>query len=299
MPRARDGNSRSVAQLGSAHAWGACGRGFKSRHSDQFNLPAMNTLLPALFIGHGSPMNAIDDNWFTQALKQLGRQLPTPELILCMSAHWMSNGVYVTESASPRMIYDMYGFPDELYRIQYAAPGKPGLLSQLQQLTPALNIRGDRGEWGLDHGCWAIMKLLFPRANIPVVQISIDMAQPAEFQLEVGKQLGALRREGVMIIGSGNIVHNLRQIDMNPDAAAFSWAKEFDEWVVGKIEARNFSSLARDYLAHPEGRRAVPTPDHYYPLLFILGTVGEHERISFPIAGIQHGSLSMRAVMIN
>ena len=254
--------------------------------------------MPALFLGHGSPMNAIEQNDFTHFLQNLPSTLPAPKEILMISAHWMTRGTFATHMSQPKTIHDFYGFPQALFDVQYPAPGSPNLAEQLTQTISHPSIGHDDHEWGLDHGAWSVLTHIYPDANVPVVQLSLDMTQPGGFYLKLGKQLRTLREQGVLIIGSGNIVHNLRQTDRNLNATPLGWAQEFDEWVKEKMIERNFDALSRDFLSAPSGRLANPTLDHYLPLLYVLGTADEKDEISFIYEGIQNASISMRCVRV-
>lgn len=251
--------------------------------------------MPILFLGHGSPMNAIEDNGFTKKMQNLGQTLPTPKAILVISAHWMTKGTWVTSMQNPRTIHDFYGFPQELFNIQYPAPGSPELASNVQNLVDQPNIGADDNEWGLDHGTWSVLKHLYPKANIPVVQLSLDMSQPPEFHFELGKKLKPLREQGILILGSGNIVHNLRKISWDYNAKPVDWSLEFDEWVKAKTLDRDFLPLVNEATKSEIGRLSIPTPDHYYPFLYILGAAQNNDELHFDIEGIQNGSISMRS----
>lgn len=251
--------------------------------------------MPVLFLGHGSPMNAVENNSFTRELSCMGSSLPRPRAILCISAHWMTRGTWVTHMNHPRTIHDFYGFPKELFDFQYPAFGSPELADQVKAMVKNPSIGCDDSEWGLDHGTWSVLRHLYPEADIPVVQLSLNISMPGEFHLELGKKLKYLREQGVLILGSGNIVHNLRQIQWNA-LKPFAWAEEFDEWVKQKSEKRDFKALASDYSTMESGRLSVPTPDHYFPLLYVLGAVDSSDELQFDVTGLEHGSLSMRSL---
>ncbi len=251
---------------------------------------------PVLFLGHGSPMNAIEQNPFTEALTDLGRHLARPKAILVVSAHWMTRGTYVTHMQSPKTIHDFHGFPEDLFQVQYPAPGAPEVADLIRTLIPAPQIQSDEGEWGLDHGTWSVLKFLFPRADVPVLQLSLDMTQPPEFHFKLGEKLGILRDRDILMVASGNIVHNLRAIQWEPNAKPHDWALEFDHWVKEKIEARDLVPLIQDPSLTPAGKLSNPTPDHYYPLLYALGASHPDDSIETIFEGIQHGSISMRCV---
>ncbi len=255
-------------------------------------------VLPAIFFGHGNPMNALLDNQYTRRWNAIGRSLPRPTAILSISAHWYVPGTGVTVSTAPRTIHDFGGFPKELYQIRYPAPGDPELAKRVARLLAPLSVVLDTS-WGLDHGTWAVLKHVFPEADIPVVQLSIDETKPPEWHFEIARRLAPLRDEGVLIAGSGNLVHNLHTC---------AWGKEVREpydWVV------RFEQQAREMLTAGEDRPlvdyeklgrdamlSIPTPDHYLPLLYVLGTRQAGEPAAFPVEGVDGGSVSMLAVQI-
>lgn len=248
--------------------------------------------MPALFIGHGSPMNAVLDNAFTRAMTALGRALPKPAAVLCVSAHWLTERELRLNGAAPyETIYDFYGFPDELYRIKYAPPPALNAARRTAALfSPAPPVDGR----GLDHGAWTVLRMLFPGADVPVYQLSVDYPAAGAAQYELGRRLAPLREEGVLIVGSGNIVHNLAVMEQEMDAPPAAWNVDFDLKVKEYIDKGRRAALA-DYLALPGGRLAVPTPDHYWPFLAALGAGGD-DKASYPYEGYHHASLSMRAV---
>jgi len=259
----------------------------------------MNSPMPALFVGHGSPMNAIEDNDWTRTMLALGKRLPKPKAILCISAHWLTEGTFITSAAHPRMIYDMYGFPPALYEVQYPAPGDPFLAKKIHDQFPLIQLdnQSKQGVWGLDHGAWSILKFLFPEADVPVLQLSIDFTQNASFHFELGRTLSVLRREGVMIIGSGNIVHNLRALSSNEQETPFAWAKTFDDWFAKNLETNQMEPLLNEYNATEVGRKSVPTPDHYFPALYIAGARLPQDKLHTEYSAFQYGSLAMRSFM--
>ncbi len=218
--------------------------------------------MPALFIGHGSPMNAIQDNAFTKMLNGIVDTFPIPKAILVVSAHWMTQGTWVLGMDKPKTIHDFYGFPEELYQVQYPAPGDPALAKDIQRQIQTAVVDMDTNEWGLDHGTWAVIRHMYPRAHIPVIQLSLDMTKPAEYHYKIGQELQGLREKGVLILGSGNIVHNLRQIKWDANAAPYDWASEFDQWSKKNLESRNANALVKEFSATEAGRLSVPTPDH-------------------------------------
>ncbi|MCE5189284.1 MAG: 4,5-DOPA dioxygenase extradiol [Eubacteriales bacterium] len=246
--------------------------------------------MPALFVGHGSPMNAIERNTFSDAWIALGEQLPKPEAILSVSAHWFTRGTKINRSPETKMVYDMYGFPDELYRVVYPAPGSP-LFSQKAKLL--LEDRADFDDsWGLDHGSWSVLRRLFPKADVPVFQVSVDAYASMEDHFAMGERLQALRDEGVLILGSGNIVHNLGRVDWQ-SAGGFPWAHDFDGYVKQAILSRSLERVIRYQEAGEPARLAVPTPDHYAPLLYVLGASEGSDRVRVFNEACVMGSLSM------
>ena len=251
---------------------------------------------PVLFLGHGSPMNAIEDSDFTRVLAALGARLPWPKAVLCVSAHWLTEGTMIGGMAQPRTLHDFGGFPDALYAVQYPAPGNPALAARVRDLLGA-GAGVDDGEWGLDHGAWSVLRHMYPKADVPVVQLSVDMIAAPSEKFDLGRKLRPLRDEGVLILGSGNVVHNLRRISFEEDAPPAPWAVEFDSWIKGRLEARDDEALLGDLSRAPSGSLAVPTPDHYDPLLYVLGAADDDETPRFEYEGIQNGSLSMRAVL--
>lgn len=253
--------------------------------------------MPVIFVGHGSPMNAIEENKFTRRLGSLGHELPRPKAILCISAHWLSAGTWVTSMANPRTIHDFYGFPQELFNVTYPAPGNPDLAKYIQTLSEKPQIQGDHSAWGLDHGTWAVLRKIYPEADVPVLQLSIDMSEPPEFHMALGQKLRSLRDQGVLIVGSGNIVHNLRRIDWSKGQTGFDWAIEFDEWSKAKLLARDFRALTNDFDKTLAGTWSVPTLDHYLPLMYVLGaTDPEKDALNFEFEGYDMGSISMRCL---
>ena len=255
--------------------------------------------MPSIFVGHGSPMNALADSGFTQALQKWGQELGRPTAILVVSAHWLTPGeTKVAVQPRPRTIHDFGGFPQALHDMQYPAAGSPEFAKH------ALNALSAKGaspseDWGLDHGTWTVLHHLFPKADIPVFQVSIDYAQAGEHHLAVGKALAAMREKGVLVMGSGNVVHNLRATDRGrPEEkrATQRWAQSFDTAVKTALVAKDANALA-NYLSLDEGAKmAVPTPDHYWPLLYALGAARDNEKPKFVFEGFQSGTLSMRCV---
>lgn len=251
--------------------------------------------MPVIFLGHGSPMNIIEDNRYSRSWMELGASLPTPQAILVLSAHWMSQGsTLVDVSAQPRTIHDFYGFPKALYEEQYPAPGAPRLAREVVQLLDHINAHEDE-TWGLDHGAWALLKFLYPEANVPVFQVSIDVTKPLDWHLNLGKTLRELRHRGVLIIGSGNVVHNLRALDL--DGHVHDWALEFDDKVGQALQTRLFSSLADTRELGSLLYQANPTLEHYVPALTVAGASDEQDRLFSITGGIELGAVSMRSFL--
>lgn len=251
--------------------------------------------MPVLFLGHGSPMNAIEDNAWSRAFKRVGQTLPRPRAVLCISAHWYGAGTRVTNNERPKTIHDFGGFPDALHQVQYPAPGDVALAERVTKLWPAARLNAD---WGLDHGAWSVLCHLRPGADCPVVQLSIDAGLPGAQHLEIGRALAPLRDEGVLILGSGNIVHNLRDAFgrmRRGDATTPDWASGFDADAERALTQHDAGYLATAHES-ARGRSAHPTPEHYLPLLYVAGAAAPADRVSFPIGGFDAGSLSMRAV---
>jgi 4,5-DOPA dioxygenase extradiol len=253
--------------------------------------------MPVLFAGHGSPMNAIEDNRWSQAFRELGGQLPKPRAVLAVSAHWFVNGTFLTDNAQPETIHDFGGFPRALHEVQYPAPGAPDLARRISTLLTAHAAR-PRSDWGLDHGTWSVLVHLLPAADVPVLQLSIDARLPAAKHIEIGKALAPLRDEGVLILGSGNVVHNLRDAFGNLRSGRSetpAWAAEFDRNISQALEQRDAQHLA-SALDSALGRNAHPSPDHYLPLLYTFGASSGEDALSFPINGFDAGSISMRSI---
>ena len=285
------------------------------------------TRLPAIFFGHGNPMNAIETNAYTEAWSAIGKSIPRPKAIVCVSAHWYLPGTLVTAMERPRTIHDFGGFPRPLYEVRYPAPGSPELVARLHELTGAQ----PDNEWGLDHGTWSVLVHVFPSADVPVVQLSIDETQPAAYHYELGRKLAPLRDEGVLVIGSGNLVHNLHAYAWGRHVPEpFDWAVRFETRARALMSARDHQPLidyeisgapasppaeraaspppptrrrdARDSAAETAALRdamlAAPTPDHYLPLLYVLGAQQDGDVVTFPVEGIDGGSVSMLTVRL-
>lgn len=255
--------------------------------------------MPAIFFGHGNPMNALLRNPYTEHWSAIGKRLPRPKAILCISAHWFIQDAAVTVSTAPRTIHDFGGFPRELYEVEYPAPGDPGLAARVQQLLAPLPVRLD-DRWGLDHGAWSVLCHVYPDADIPVVQLSIDERQPGSFHFEIGQRLAPLREEGVLIVGSGNVVHNLHTYAWGRHAQQpYDWAVTFEKRVRELLLAGEYKPLVEyETKLGREALLAAPTPDHYLPLLYVAGTRTSSEPITFPVEGVDGGSISMLAVEV-
>ena len=250
--------------------------------------------MPVLFVGHGSPMNAIEQNRFTETLAGLAQRLPRPKAVCVVSAHWVTRGSEVLTVAKPRTIHDFYGFPAPLYEVQYPAPGAP---AEAERVARDLEITPDK-TWGFDHGTWSVLCHLYPDADIPVFQISLDEGRTLGRHVELGRELAALRDRGVLILGSGNIVHNLRRLEGGKDAEPYPWTVEFDSRVKNAIEARDIASLAApEHWGKSLAALAHPTLEHYVPLLYCMGCTAEGDAVSYPYEGFEYGSLSMRMVL--
>ncbi|UOF02443.1 4,5-DOPA-extradiol-dioxygenase [Bdellovibrio reynosensis] len=251
--------------------------------------------MPVLFIGHGSPMNAIDSNPYTKTLNSLGEKLPKPKAILVISAHWMTEGSWITEMPKPKTIHDFYGFPQELFDVQYPAPGSPEIAKFIRESVQHPRIHADTEMWGLDHGTWSVLRHLYPAADIPVLQLSLHMEKPVEYHIELGKQLSQLRDKGILILGSGNLVHNLRTIRWEPNAQPYDWAVEYDEWLKARLLDRDFSAVLNDFHRTEAGKMSIPTMEHYYPLHYVLGAADSADELKFEYEELQNGSISMRS----
>lgn len=254
--------------------------------------------MPAIFLGHGNPMNALDSNAYTEAWRKIGASIPKPKAVLMISAHWYLPGVAVTAMEKPRTIHDFGGFPRQLFEVQYPASGDVALAECVVQLLQPTSVRLDK-DWGLDHGAWSVLMHVFPDADVPIVQLSLDKTQPAHFHYALAKRLAPLRDEGVLIMGSGNLVHNLHTYAWGESATeAYDWALRFEQrarqcLLADKHEALvDYETLDRDALL------AVPTPEHYLPLLYVIAQKRQNEAISFPVEGIDGGSISMLSVQV-
>lgn len=248
--------------------------------------------MPALLIGHGSPMNTLERNDFTNGWKQLGERLPKPRALLVVSAHWFIGATAITAMPKPRTIHDFYGFPQELFEFDYPAAGAPEVAQEIAETLKPTWCGLDRDQWGLDHGTWSVLAHFRPEADIPVIQLSINALKSLDYHVELGVKLAALRDQGVMVIGSGNVVHNLREVQWDRPDAAFAWAERFDDAVVGQLRLDPASIVRIE--SHPDYASAVPTPDHFIPLLHIAGmAAASAEPLEPIIRGYAMGSLSM------
>ncbi|TDO73457.1 4,5-DOPA dioxygenase extradiol [Flavobacterium chryseum] len=256
--------------------------------------------MPVLFLGHGSPMNAIEENQFVAGFRDLAKTLPQPNAILCISAHWFTNGTKVTSMQMPRTIHDFGGFPQALFDVQYPAKGSPELAIETKNILEPVHVDLDE-HWGLDHGAWSVIKHLYPEANVPVIQLSIDYTKSGQYHFELAQKLQSLRHKGVLIIGSGNIVHNLRLVDFrnfDKDNYGFDWAIEARETVNNYLLDENFQPLIDFERMNKAVQLAIPTPDHYLPLLYTLGLKKDSEELSLFNDKLLAGSLSMTSVKI-
>lgn len=248
--------------------------------------------MPALFIGHGSPMNTLESNGYTSAWRALGRKLPRPRAIVVVSAHWYFGATAVTAMQRPRTIHDFYGFPKELFDFEYAAEGDPDLAKEIVELVKPEWVGLDQDQWGLDHGAWSVLAHLYPDADIPVVQLSINATKPLSYHLSLGTRLSDLQQRGVLVLASGNVVHNLGAVKWSEPGAAFDWAQRFDEAAVRQL-ADDPADILR-LVEHPDYTAAVPTPDHFVPLLYLAGMAASRGEALRPLVrGYSMGSLSM------
>jgi 4,5-DOPA dioxygenase extradiol len=254
--------------------------------------------MPAIFFGHGNPMNAVSSNAWTEGWRLIGAQVPRPRAILSISAHWYVPGTGVTLSAAPRTIHDFGGFPAELYRVRYPAPGDPVLAQRVRELLAPVDVALDES-WGLDHGTWSVVMHAFPAADIPVVQLSIDENRPASFHFDIGRKLAPLREEGVLIVGSGNLVHNLHAYAWGRHAVEpYDWAVRFETVARGLMLAGDFSPLVNYETLGRDALMSIPTPDHFLPLLYVLGSRQKGDDIGFPVEGVDGGSISMLSIKV-
>ncbi len=253
---------------------------------------AASARMPVIFFGHGSPMNTLARNRYTEAWRRLGAAVPAPAAILAISAHWFTRGTAVTAMAEPRTIHDFGGFPQALFDIRYPAPGDPGLAQRVRDLLAPVEVRLDQS-WGLDHGTWSVLAHAFPAAAVPVVQLSVDGTKPAQFHYDIGKRLAPLRAEGVLVIGSGNVVHNLMLTRRGESVPAFDWAQRFNREVRAALASGEHRALIDFERLGEDARLSVPTPEHYLPLLYIAALQAEDETMAVAVDGYEAGSLGM------
>jgi 4,5-DOPA dioxygenase extradiol len=255
--------------------------------------------MPVLFLGHGSPMNAIEENEFVEGFRNVEKGIPKPSAVLCISAHWETKGTFVTAMDKPKTIHDFGGFPEELYTVQYPAPGSPDIAKEIKNLIKSAEIGLDE-KWGLDHGCWSVVKHLYPDADIPVIQMSLDYSQTAQYHYELGKELLPLRKNGILIIGSGNIIHNLRMAawDKLDVEFGYDWAIESEEKMNNSILNDDHSSLINYKSQGNAFNLSIPTPEHFLPLLYILALKGVNDKLNLFNEKIVAGSLSMTSLKI-
>lgn len=257
--------------------------------------------MPVLFLGHGSPMNAIEENEFVAGFRNIGKNIPKPKAILVISAHWETRGTYVTAMDNPRTIHDFGGFPQALFDVQYPAPGSPGLAKETKELIKKTEVGLDQ-RWGLDHGAWSVVKHLYPKADVPVIQMSIDYTQGAQYHYELAKELASLRKKGILIVGSGNIVHNLGMIawdKLNTDTYGYDWAIEANEQMKKYILSGNHKPLINYRSQGKAWDMAIPSPEHYLPLIYTLALKDEKEQITLFNDKAVAGSLTMTSVKID
>ncbi|MEM6161545.1 4,5-DOPA dioxygenase extradiol [Erwinia sp. P6884] len=258
-----------------------------------------HTLMPALFLGHGSPMNVLEENTFTETWRKLGETLPRPKAIVAISAHWYGPETAVTAMAQPRTIHDFGAFPQALFDTRYPAPGSPEVAAQIAELLSPVEVRLDRA-WGLDHGSWGVLIKMYPEADIPVVQLSVDSRQSPAWHFALGRKLAALREQGIMIVASGNVVHNLRMVRWQDTQEPYAWARSFNQYVrdnlawQGPVEQHPLVN----FMQHEGAALSNPTPEHYLPLLYVLGARREDEVVSVPVDGLIMASLSMLSVQV-
>lgn len=253
--------------------------------------------MPVLFVGHGNPMNAIEENEFVAGFRKIGKELPKPKAILCISAHWETKGTFVTAMEKPRTIHDFGGFPQALFDVQYPAPGSPQLASETKTVVQKTEVGLDK-DWGLDHGCWTVVKHFYPKAEVPVIQMSLDFSKPPRYHYELAKELSALRRKGVLILGSGNMVHNLGRVNWQSPQAGYDWAVEADQKFKQLINSGDHLALANYESLGQAVKLSVPTPEHYLPLLYTLALQEKNETVSYFNDKTIMGSISMTSLKI-
>ena len=255
--------------------------------------------MPALFLGHGSPMNVLEENRYTEAWREAGETLPRPRAILAISAHWYTRGTAITAMENPRTIHDFGGFPQALFDTRYPAPGSPDLAEEVAKLLSPVPVQLDQ-EWGFDHGSWGVLIKMYPEADIPVVQLSIDATKPAAWHFEMGRKLATLRDQGVMIVASGNVVHNLRMVRWGGGDDIYPWASSFNQFVRENLASQSEAEAHPlvNFMQHEGARLSNPTPEHYLPLLYVLGARQPDEPVTIPIDGMELGAISMLSVQV-
>lgn len=259
----------------------------------------MTETMPTLFFGHGNPMNALSRNTYSEGWSAIGKSIPRPKAVLSISAHWYIRACAVTVNTAPRTIHDFGGFPKKLYEVIYPAPGSPELARRVTDLLPRAAVTMETS-WGLDHGTWSVLKHVFPDADVPVVQLSIDETKPASFHYELGKRLAPLRDEGVLVIGSGNLVHNLHAYAWGArEVSPFDWAVRFEQQVQELLLKGDDARIVAYEDMGEDARLSVPTPDHFLPLLYVLGLRRDQDQLSFPVQGVDGGSVSMLAIQLS
>jgi 4,5-DOPA dioxygenase extradiol len=255
--------------------------------------------MPAIFVGHGNPMNAILPNAYTDAWRAMAASFPKPKAIVCISAHWYVRGTKVTAMERPRTIHDFGGFPKELFAVEYPAPGNPDLASRVANLLMATPVELDDHTWGIDHGTWSVLVHMYPQADVPVIQLSIDRTEPALFHYELAVRLQPLRDEGVLILGSGNLVHNLHAYSWGArEGSAFDWAVEFETRARELLESHNHEPLIAYESMGRSAQLSIPTPDHYLPFLYVIALCRGDDTLSYPVEGFDGGSISMLAIKV-
>lgn len=257
----------------------------------------MSKKLPALFISHGNPMNAILSNSYTESLKTLANKIERPEAIMVISAHWKTKGTFVTSEDEPKMIYDFYGFPEELYNVKYNPKGSKKYAELILKEVNDESIQGTNS-WGLDHAAWAVLRHMYPYADIPVIEMSLNALGSEEYHYKLGKKLSKLREKGILVIGSGNIVHNLRMMKEEMYSEPFDWAIEFDKYISEALENKNHKYLIEYKKFGKSAQLSVPTDEHYLPILYVAGMQEEKDKVKYIYEEIQHGSMSMRCIQI-
>lgn len=260
-------------------------------------LPEEEVLMPVLFIGHGAPTNVLEENAFTKDLKKLGQSIQKPKAILVVSAHWLTKGTQICHAEKPKMIYDFSGFPEKMYQIEYNCPGSPEFAKQAQSLLTEVRPKLD-DEWGLDHGAWTVLYHMYPEADIPVFELSIDFHKNEQYHFEIGAYLKALRKKGVLIMGSGNLTHNLGHAMRSDGKTTPDWALEFDTKIKTYVDKGDFASVVNYKSLGNVAKMAHPSNDHFLPLLYTLGAANSNEKVTYPHESFQYGSLSMRCIRI-